>query len=84
MKKIRLNFILSDIFQSSKILAFLLFIATSALFTLILASSYYMQNIVANGISKKNIIARKTFEVVDTKKTDYLRQEAASKMKQTI
>ncbi len=81
MKKIRLNFILSDIFQSSKILAFLLFIATSALFTLILASSYYMQNIVANGISKKNIIARKTFEVVDTKKTDYLRQEAASKIK---
>ena len=81
MKKISFNFILSDIFQSTKIMAFALFLVVSLLFSAILASSYYMQNIVANGISKKNIVARKTFEVVDSKKTDYLRQEATSKIK---
>ncbi|MBE7706661.1 MAG: HDIG domain-containing protein [Cyanobacteria bacterium SIG30] len=81
MRKINFISFVTDAFQSSRVLAFLLFLFTTISFTAILASSYYMQDIVANGISKKDIIAKKSFEVVDVKKTDFYRQDAANKIK---
>lgn len=81
MKKINISDFLSDIFRSSKVLLFLLLCLTSGLATIILASSYGFQNIVENGVSKRDIIAKNNIEVVDVKKTEFLKQEAANKVR---
>ncbi len=81
MRKLSLSVFIHDMFQSSVVLAALVFMLTSVLITAALAASYCFQNIIENGISKKDIIARTTIEVVDTKKTEFLKQELANKVR---
>ncbi len=81
MKKLSLSVFIHDLFQSSKVLAALVFVLTAVLITAALAASYCFQNIIENGISKKDIVARTTIEVVDTKKTEFLKQELANKIR---
>ncbi|MCK7516075.1 MAG: hypothetical protein MZV70_76940 [Desulfobacterales bacterium] len=58
-----------DSFLSPKSLSVIIFILTLLVLTGLLSSRYYsFQNIVENGKSKKDIIASKTVEVVDTEK----------------
>jgi hypothetical protein len=81
MKKLSLSVFIKDMFQSSTVLAALLFALTALLITVSLAASYCFQNVIENGISKRDIVARTTIEVVDTKKTEFLKQELANKVR---
>ena len=70
------NFITSA--QSVKVLSF---IAFTILMTAIIASqNFFFQNIIENGISKRDIIAQKTLTVEDVKRTEQHRKEVAQKI----
>ena len=61
-----------------KILSICLFTFTM---TAILASqNFFFQNIIENGISKRDIIAQKTLTVIDVKRTEQHRKEVASRV----
>ncbi len=58
-----------------------IFIITIVLLSALLSSRYYfVQNIMDNGISKRNIYAPKTIQVVDTEKTERRKRELAEKI----
>ena len=62
----------------SKIFALIGF---TVIMTGILASqNYFFQNIIENGISKRDIIAQKTLTVIDVKRTEQHRKEVASRV----
>ena len=72
MQKI-LDFISSKTFRN--VLCFIVF---TFLVTITISSqNYFFQKVIENGISKKDIIAQKDIKVIDTKKTELHKREAA-------
>ena len=47
---------------------------------IISSQNYFFQSIIENGISKKDIIAQKTFTVIDVKRTEQHKKEVAQKV----
>src|SRR5574344_1933332 len=81
MKQIKYLTNVGDFFSSSKLLNCLAFLCFTLLITGILASqNFFFQSIIENGISKKDIIARKTITVVDVQRTEQHRREIAQKV----
>lgn len=73
--------IIKDFFTSAatiKVLAFLAF--TLMITTVISSQNFFFQSIIENGISKKDIIAQKTFTVIDVKRTEQHKKEVAQKV----
>lgn len=64
--------------QTLKVLAFLTF--TLIITAIISSQNFFFQSIIENGISKKDIIAQKTFTVVDVKRTEQHKKEVAQKV----
>lgn len=50
----------------------------------IASQNYFFQNIIENGISKRDIIAQKTLTVVDVKRTEQHRKEVASRVEPVL
>ena len=70
-----------DFFTSAQTLKTLAFFVFTLLMTTIIASqNFFFQSIIENGISKKDIIAQKTFSVVDVKRTELHKKEMAQKV----
>lgn len=81
MEKLNLPKPVKDFLTSSNFLNSALFVAFSVLMTFIIASQNFLfQQVVENGISKKDIIAEKNITVEDTKRTEQLRKEVAQKI----
>src|SRR5574344_268488 len=81
MKQIKYLTNVGDFFSSSKLLNCLAFLCFTLLITGILASqTLFFQSIIENGISKKDIIARKTITVIDVQRTEQHRREIAQKV----
>ena len=64
--------------RTLKVLAFLCF--TIVMTAIISSQNYFFQSIIENGISKKDIIAQKTFTVIDVKRTEQHKKEVAQKL----
>ena len=72
---------LKEIFTSVQTLKYLYFILFTILMTGVIASqNFFFQNIIENGISKRDIIAQKTLTVEDVKRTEQHRKEVAQKI----
>lgn len=72
---------LKDFFTSAQTLKYIYFIAFTVLMTAVIASqNFFFQNIIENGISKRDIIAQKTLTVEDVKRTEQHRKEVAQKV----
>lgn len=70
-----------DFFTSRQFLKTLSFIGFTVLVTAIIASqNFFFQNIIENGISKRDIIAQKTLTVEDVKRTEQHKKEVAQKV----
>ena len=82
MKKTKFTNVLSDIFESSKMVSCSLFLAFAVFFTLLLSCKYFLfQTIITyDGISKKDVIAPKTIEVTDVFKTEQQRKEVSQRI----
>lgn len=63
---------------SFKILSLVTF--TIIMTTILASQNYFFQNVIENGISKRDIIAQKTLTVVDVKRTEQHRKEVASRV----
>lgn len=74
------NFITSP--ETIKISALIGF--TFLMTAVISSQNYFFQNIIENGISKRDIIAQKTLTVVDVKRTEQHRKEVASKVEPVL
>ena len=77
------NFLVNvkDFFTASKTLKVLSFVGFTILMTAIISSqNFFFQSIIENGISKKDIVAQKTFTVVDVKRTEQHKKEIAQKV----
>ncbi len=68
----------------STVKVFALFGFTFLLTAIIASQTYLFQNIIENGISKRDIIAQKTLTVVDVKRTEQHRKEVASKVEPVL
>lgn len=80
---IKNNFIqnLKEIFTSSKFMKMLYLFCFTLVVTAIIASqNFFFQNIIENGISKRDIYAKKTFTIEDTKRTEQHRREIVQKV----
>ena len=76
---------LRDFFASSRTQAFLAFFGFTILLTAIVASqNFFFQNIIENGVSKRDIIAQKTLIVEDVKRTEQHRKEVAQKIEPVL
>ena len=72
---------LKEFFTSVQTLKYLYFILFTILMTGVIASqNFFFQNIIENGISKRDIIAQKTLTVEDVKRTEQHRKEVAQKI----
>lgn len=72
---------IKDFFLSTKTLKVLAFLGFTILMTAIISSqNFFFQSIIENGISKKDIIAQKTFTVIDVKRTEQHKKEVAQKV----
>lgn len=82
MKKFKIFNIFDDGLSSLKVTTILSFLFFSLLFTLILSSKYFLfENLItSDNTSKKDIIATKTIEVVDTFKTEQQKKEVAMRI----
>lgn len=70
-----------DFFTSRQFLKTLSFIGFTVLMTAIIAlQNFFFQNIIENGISKRDIIAQKTLTVEDVKRTEQHKKEVAQKV----
>lgn len=70
-----------DFFTSRQFLKTLSFIGFTVLVTAIIASqNFFFQNIIENGVSKRDIIAQKTLTVEDVKRTEQHKKEVAQKV----
>ena len=68
-------------FMASRTLKVLAFLSFTIVMTAIISSqNYFFQSIIENGISKKDIIAQKTFTVIDVKRTEQHKKEVAQKV----
>lgn len=73
--------VIRDFFMESKTLKVLAFFGFIIVMTAIIASqNFFFQSIVENGISKKDIVAQKTFTVIDVKRTEQHKKEVAQKV----
>lgn len=85
MGKINEMFKKDGVFHSSMFLSVLTFFTVAIVITAILSSRYYLyQNIIENGVSKKQIIAKKNIEVVDTQKTELIKREVSNKIRPVV
>lgn len=76
---------LKDFFTSAQTLKYIYFIAFTVLMTAVIASqNFFFQNIIENGISKRDIIAQKTLTVEDVKRTEQHRKEVAQKVEPVL
>ncbi len=65
-------------FTSAATLKVISFFAFTVIMTAIIASqNFFFQNIIENGISKRDIVAQKTLTVVDVKRTEQHKKEVA-------
>ena len=82
MKKLKILNIFDDIRSSLKAINVVAFLLFSFLFTLVLASKYFLfENIInSDNTSKHDIIAHKTIEVIDTFKTEQQKKEVEMKI----
>ena len=81
MDKIKLPVSVKEFLTSSKFLNTLYFILFTFAMTLIISSQNFLfQQIVENGISRRDVIAEKTLIVEDTKRTELHRKEVAQKV----
>src|SRR5574344_1883002 len=72
---------LKEFFASIKFKKTLAFFAFTLLLTAIISSqNFFFQNIIENGISKRDIVAQKTLTVVDVQRTDEHKKELAQKV----
>lgn len=72
---------LAEFFSSPKFLNLCAFFGFTLLMSIILASQNLLfQNVIENGISKKDIIAQRTITVIDTKRTEQHKREIAQKV----
>ena len=72
---------LRDFITSAQSVKVFSFIGFTVLMTAIIASqNFFFQNIIENGISKRDIIAQKTLTVEDVKRTEQHRKEVAQKV----
>lgn len=68
-------------FTSTQTLKAIAFFVFTILMTAVIASqNFFFQNIIENGISKRDIIAQKTLTVVDVKRTEQHRKEVSQKV----
>ena len=81
MKHIKYFERIVDFFTASKTVNVLAFFIFTILMSLVLSSqNFFFENIIANGISKKDIVAPKTITVVDVKRTEQHKREIAQKI----
>lgn len=82
MKNSKLLHFIKNINNSHNLNNIILFIIFAVILTFIMASKYIIfQNLInKDGLSKREIVANKTIEVVDTFKTEQLRKEVAQKV----
>ncbi len=81
MEKLEYISKIKDFFTSSQVVKVLSFVAFTILLTAIIASqNFFFQNIIENGISKRDIIAQKTLIVEDVKRTEQHKKEVAQKI----
>ena len=84
---VKLEFVsnLKDFFTSAKTFKYIYFVAFTVLMTAVIASqNFFFQNIIENGISKRDIIAQKTLTVEDVKRTEQHRKEVAQKVEPVL
>ena len=85
MTKLEKFFDKNGVFHSSIFLSVLAFLTVAFIITAILSSRYYLyQNIIENGVSKKQIIAKKNIEVVDTQKTELIKRDVSNKIRPIV
>ena len=82
MKKLQIANFMADMFSSSKVVNFLIFIVFALAMTAVLSARYYFFQSIINddGTSKRDIVAYKTIKVVDTFKTEQNKKEIAQKV----
>lgn len=81
MAKVEFVSNLKNFFTSAQTLKFIYFVGFTVLMTAVIASqNFFFQNIIENGISKRDIIAQKTLTVEDVKRTEQHRKEVAQKV----
>ena len=81
MKISNLKNTLKNFFNSSKVRSISAFIFFTAILTGIIASqNFFFQDIIENGISKRDIIAQKTLSVEDVKRTEQHRKDVMQKV----
>ena len=81
MAKVEFVSKLRDFVSSAKFIKVISFIGFTILMTAVIASqNFFFQNIIENGISKRDIIAQKTLTVEDVKRTEQHRKEVAQKV----
>ena len=74
-----------EFFTSSQFIKIASLLGFTMLLTAIISSQTYLfQNIIDNGISKRDIIAQKTLTVVDVKRTEQHRKEVASRVEPVL
>ena len=72
---------IKDFFRSSQVKKVAAFVFFTLLMTAIIASqNYFFQDIIENGISKRDIIAQKTLTVEDVQKTEQHRKDVMQKV----
>ena len=72
---------IKEIFTSSRFMKLVYLVCFTLIVTAIIASqNFFFQNIIDNGISKKDIYAKRTFSVEDTKRTEMHRREIVQKV----
>lgn len=70
-----------EFFTSTEFLKTLSIIGFTTLMTAVIASqNFFFQNIIENGISKRDIVAQKTLTVEDVKRTEQHKKEVAQKV----
>ena len=72
---------IKEICTSSKFMKMVYLFCFTLVVTAIIASqNFFFQNIIENGISKKDIYAKRTFSVEDTKRTEMHKREIVQKV----
>ena len=82
MKKTKFMETLKNIFVSAKAVNVLIFLSFALLLTLVLSCKYFLfQTIISpEGVSKKDVIAKKTIEVIDVFRTEQQRKEVMQRI----
>lgn len=70
-----------DFFTSSKVLHVIAFLAFTLVLSVTISSqNFFFKSIIENGVSKKDIVAKKTITVVDVDKTEMHKKEIAQRI----